>query len=136
MAQELGAGVILEENARGETEAVNLATRISLERGYDRQVVIPADLADLDAREVEELLAFELAAPSVVLVPAVGDDGTNAIMTAPPDAIPFRFGRASFAEYLLRAAELGATARVLRLKSFVLDIDTPEDLNAASLIAR
>ncbi len=124
-----GAEALVETESRGETAAVNDATRWSIERGYDRQIVIPGDMARLDTAEVERLLATVIAAPSVVLCPAVNDDGTNAIMTAPPDAVPFRFGKASFPEYLLRAAERGVSARVLRLESFVLDIDTPEDLS-------
>lgn len=130
MAEAIGAKTLLENNARGETEAVAFATQWSVDQGFQRQVVVPADLADLRAEDLTRLLAEAVPAPSVVLVPAVGDDGTNAIMTSPPDALPFRFGKASFAGYLLRAAELSVTARVLRLESFILDVDTPEDLKA------
>ena len=127
-AETAGAHALVESKSRGETAAIEEATRWSIARGYERQVVIPGDMARLDPADISALLDFRLAPPSVVLSPAVGDDGTNAIMTSPPDALPFRFGKASFPEYLLRAAELGVQARVLRLKSLVLDIDTPEDL--------
>jgi 2-phospho-L-lactate guanylyltransferase len=129
-ARSLGASTLLELKGRGETAAVVAATAWSIQHRFPRQAVIPADMARLDRAEVEELLATRVSPPGVVLCPAVGDDGTNAIMTTPPDAVPFRFGQASFPEYLIRAAERGVTARVLRLSSFVLDLDTPEDLKA------
>lgn len=127
-AREAEAETLVEKSSRGETAAIEEATRWNIARGFERQVVIPGDMARLDPTDINALLTFDLLPPSVILAPAVGDDGTNAIMTSPPDAVPFRFGKASFPEYLLRAAERGVQARVLRLPSFVLDIDTPEDL--------
>jgi 2-phospho-L-lactate guanylyltransferase len=129
-ARSAGVSTLLELKGNGETAAVQAATAWSIHHRFARQIVIPADMARLDPREVEMLIATRIPPPSVVLCPAVGDDGTNAILSSPPDAVPFRFGKASFPEYLVRAAERGVTARILRLPSFVLDLDTPEDLKS------
>lgn len=129
-ARSFGAATLLELKGNGETAAVQAATAWSIHHRFTRQIVIPADMARLDPSEVEELIAARIAPPGVILCPAVGDDGTNAVLSSPPDAVPFRFGKASFPEYLIRAAERGVTARILRLPSFVLDLDTPEDLKA------
>lgn len=129
-AQRAGAIVIPDEASAGETAAVSMAARWSADRGYARQLVVPGDMAALDAAELRRLLETRLPPPGVVFAPAVGEDGTNAILTSPPDCLPYRFGAASFPEYLARSAALGLHVRVLRLPSFLLDIDTPEDLAA------
>lgn len=131
-----GAMAIIEQESRGkkggngETAAVEFGTRWSMAEGYTRQIVVPGDMAALEAADVEAILRAPLPGAGVVLAPAVGDDGTNAIMTSPPNCLPFRFGKASFPEYLERAAALRLSVRVMRLPSFVLDIDSPEDLDS------
>lgn len=129
LAESLGATALIEEKSEGETRAIERATAWSIARGFDLQAVIPGDMARLDALEVTALLSIQLPAPSIVLCPAVGDDGTNAILTSPPDVIPFRFGARSFHDYLEKAERLDVSCTVLRLPSLVLDLDTPEDLD-------
>ncbi|MBL4889632.1 MAG: 2-phospho-L-lactate guanylyltransferase [Candidatus Lindowbacteria bacterium] len=128
LAVKHGAEVLIEENPQGETKAVEFATALSVQNGYTRQVVIPGDMAYLDIDEMEQLLATKLDSPSVVYCPAVGDDGTNAIYSTPPNAVSFRFGDRSFPDYIERAKDNNVNHEVLRLKSLVLDIDTPNDL--------
>jgi 2-phospho-L-lactate guanylyltransferase len=132
VAEAYGAAFLLEPEAAGETAAVERATRWSIDRGYRSQAVIPADMAELSEEDVRALIAAVPPGPgpSVVLCPAVGDDGTNAILAMPPDAIPYRFGARSFEGYRAAAAARGVECRVLRLPSFVLDLDTPEDVHA------
>lgn len=129
IARASNAEVLFEEEAKGETAAVNLATAWSLAHGYASQLVIPADMAALDRKEIEQLLGASLPAPSVIFCPATDDDGTNAILSTPPDAVPFRFGARSFPDYCRRAEALGVPHEVRRLRSLVLDLDTPEDLD-------
>ncbi|MGF1625522.1 MAG: 2-phospho-L-lactate guanylyltransferase [Alphaproteobacteria bacterium] len=124
------AHFLLESAGAGETAAVERATDWTLARGYRAQAVIPADMAGLAAKDVRALVEAPRPAPSVILCPAVGDDGTNAILCAPPDAIGYRFGEGSFDTYRTRAAVSGVACRVMRLQSFVLDIDTPDDARA------
>ncbi len=123
-----GVAVILEETSAGETAAVERATRWSRERRFNRQIVIPGDLPCVLAEDVDRLLSVRIDLPSVVLCPATGDDGTNAIMTTPPDVLTFRFGRKSFPEYLDQSRRIGVACEVLRLPRLVLDLDTPDDL--------
>ena len=124
------AAFLHEAAGAGETTAVERATAWTLTRGYAAQCVIPADMAELAVEDVHALVAAPRTAPSVILCPAVHDDGTNAILAAPPDAIPYRFGARSFAGYRTAAAAAGVPCRVMRLNSFVLDIDTPDDARA------
>ena len=128
IARSLGADVLFEEKATGETDAVQRATAWSLEHGYRSQLVVPADMAAIDREEMIELLALKYPAPFVVFCPATGDDGTNAILSTPPDAVPFRFGARSFPDYCQRAESLGVPYEVRQLPSLRLDLDTPDDL--------
>lgn len=127
-AKSLGLPVLLEKEAKGETHAVEAATRWSCEKGFTRQIVIPADLPCVTREDIETLMSVKMKSPSVVLCPATGDDGTNAILTSPPDALKFRFGKKSFPDYVDQARRLGIPCEVIRLPRLVLDIDTPEDV--------
>lgn len=129
-AEEEGFSVLKEERPEGETAAVRKATAWSMENGFASQVVIPGDMAELDAAEFRRLLSHDRPNPSVILCPATGDDGTNAILTTPPDALTHRFGVRSFPDYLEQARDKNIPCTVLRLESLVLDLDTPEDVRA------
>ena len=129
LAEESGATVLFEVESSGETAAVNKATRWSLDHGFRRQLVVPADMASWDRTDIERLLAMPAEQSSLVLCPATGDNGTNAVLSCPPDVVPFRFGDKSFPEYQVRARERQVLCTVLRLRSLVLDLDTPDDLD-------
>ena len=128
LARNYGASVLKEEKACGETEAVERATRWSLQEGFRSQLVIPGDLMNLTPSNLGILLNEPRLNPSLLLCPATGDDGTNAILATPPDAVPYRFGAKSFEEFRERAKERDIPCRVFRLESFILDLDTPDDL--------
>ena len=118
----------MEEQAEGETRAVEKATAWSVEKGYRSQLVVPGDMAVLGLADIAELLEHPREFPSVVLCPATDDDGTNALLCSPPDVIPYRFGEASFPEYRARARERDVPCHILRIPGFVLDLDTPDDV--------
>jgi len=130
VAEAYGAGFLHEPAAAGETRAVERATDWSLEAGFASQLVIPADMAQIEGDDLLALVNAPRESPSVILCPAVDDDGTNAILSTPPDAIGYRFGDRSFASYCARAEAAGVPFHVMRLESLVLDIDTPADVRA------
>ena len=97
-------------------------------------LVLPADLPGVSAEAIDRLV--EVAAEAiarrpdravVVLVSDRHGTGTNALLLAPPDAIPFRFGEGSRLAHAAEAAASEATyMEVDGPLSF--DVDTPEDL--------
>ena len=123
-----GFAVLREERAEGETAAVEKATAWSVAQGFRTQIVIPGDMAGLDANDIRRLISMPRPHPSLILCPATGDDGTNAIMSTPPDVVAFRFGERSFPDYRARAAAQDVPCQIVRLPSLVLDLDTPEDV--------
>jgi 2-phospho-L-lactate guanylyltransferase len=97
-------------------------------------MVLPADLPAVAASAIDQLAeAAELAAraapaaPVVALVPDRHGTGTNALLVAPPNAIPFCFGEGSRAAHAAAAKAAGAT--YLELDGpLTFDVDTLEDL--------
>ena len=111
----------------GETGAIQMATRLCVERGVAYTLVIPADIPVIKASELEQILAHAPQEGSV-LVPAADGRGTNAAFRRPADLFPLRFGNDSFKPHLAAAQATGKPCEVLRFPGIALDVDNPEDL--------
>ena len=127
-----GISVLRLERALGETDAVLRATEWSMQHQFASQLVIPGDMGALVLSDLKTLWGTPRPNPSLILCPATGDNGTNAVLSTPPDAVPYRFGRGSFHDFRKEAHQREVPCRVLRLESFVLDIDTEDDLRCLS----
>lgn len=92
-------------------------------------LVMPADLPLLDAGDVEAMIALSKPAPSVVIAPDRRNEGTNALLLAPPNVIAFDYGPGSFHRHCERARIAGAHLEVFEATSLALDLDLPEDLD-------
>jgi 2-phospho-L-lactate/phosphoenolpyruvate guanylyltransferase len=137
-AREMGAASLLQESD-GLNEALDEA-RAVVATDATAVVVLPADLPSVAAAAIDRLAeAAQLAIlaapgrPVVALVPDRHGSGTNALLVAPPDAIPFRFGDGSRAAHAAAAEAAGAT--YLELDGpLTFDLDTPDDLLEADLL--
>lgn len=89
-------------------------------------LIIHADIPTLKAAELSELIAA--GNRHAVTLAQSHDNGTNALMLSPPDAIPIRFGCNSASAHEAAAFELGRSAIRLHLPYLSRDIDTPVDL--------
>ncbi|MGH8702417.1 MAG: 5-amino-6-(D-ribitylamino)uracil--L-tyrosine 4-hydroxyphenyl transferase CofH [Burkholderiales bacterium] len=128
VAQAAGAIVIDDTENAGTTAAV-LAAAGHLERtGQNGMLVIPADVPLITPADIEAILAAHRAAPSVTLVPANHDGGTNAIACSPPQALAFAFGEASFQRHRDAARACGLFPATLNLERVGNDIDRPDDI--------
>ena len=119
--------VIPDPNNPGETGAIEMATRICVERRVDYTLVIPADIPLIEAWELEEILKHAPADGSL-LVPAGDGRGTNAAFRRPANLFPLRFGNDSFKPHLAAAQATGKPCVVLNLPGIAVDVDNPEDL--------
>jgi 2-phospho-L-lactate guanylyltransferase len=97
-------------------------------------LVLPVDLPGISASALDELVeAAERARrdeperPVVILAPDHHGTGTNALLVAPPDAIPFLFGEGSRAAHASAARAAGASYVEVQ-GPLGFDLDTPEDL--------
>jgi 2-phospho-L-lactate guanylyltransferase len=131
-ARMMGAASLLQE-----TNGLNAGldeARVAAGAEATAILVLPADLPAVAASAIDQLAeAAELAAraapegPVVALVPDRHGTGTNALLVAPPNAIPFCFGEGSRAAHAAAAQAAGAT--YLELDGpLTFDVDTPEDL--------
>ena len=131
-ARVMGAASLLQEHP-GLNEGLAEA-RAAADPEATAIMVLPADLPSVVASAIDELAeAAELAQrgapdrPVVALVPDRHGTGTNALLVAPPDAIPFRFGAGSRVAHCSAARAAGASYVELS-GPLTFDLDTPEDL--------
>lgn len=127
LATECKFEVISDPDNPGETGAIEMATRICVERGEESTLVIPADIPLIEGWELEEVLKH---APSegTVLVPAGDGRGTNAAFRRPGNLFPLRFGNDSFKPHHAAAQATGKPCVVLNLPGIAVDVDNPVDL--------
>jgi 2-phospho-L-lactate guanylyltransferase len=118
---------------RQRSQGLNLGLREAREEataaGAEALLVLPIDLPLVTPVAIATLLEplADPARPLVALVPDRHRRGTNALLTAPADAIDFAFGGDSRAAHADAAARAGA--RYVELDGpLTLDLDTPEDL--------
>lgn len=124
------------QRGTGLNEGVTQAVR-SLPGTSAAVLVIPVDLAFVSALELAQALrwvghatATDPHRPCVAVVPDRHSIGTNLLYVSPPNAITFRFGEGSRTRHAAEAARIGA--KYIELAgSLSLDLDTPEDLDAA-----
>lgn len=128
IARSFGAEVLRETVVGGYCRSVKDSALRLEELGAKRLLIIPADVPLIDPAEIAEIVLASERNPSVALVPAMADGGTNAICAFPPNVIDFRFGDQSFKAHCAAAREVGIAPRILELPGAALDIDRPADL--------
>ena len=119
--------VIPDPDNPGETGAIEMATRVCVERGEESTLVIPADIPLIESWELEEIYKRAPAEGSV-LVPAGDGRGTNAAFRRPANLFPLRFGNDSFKPHFTAAQATGRPCVVLNLPGVAVDVDDPPDL--------
>ncbi len=139
VATAAGAGAIA-QGGGGLNDGLVEGRAWAMEGGARSLLVIPGDLPAVSAAELGRIVAGVRALAGsgatnrrtaiVALVTDRGGEGTNLLLLAPPDVIPFRFGPGSRA--LHAAAARAAGAIYLELDGpLTLDLDTPDDLLVA-----
>jgi len=125
-----GADVVSEGARDGQTGAVAAAAQQLARQGKGAMLTIPGDVPLITPDEIAQIIAAHDRTPDFVIVPAHDERGSNAILCAPPDAVPLKFGDDSFVPHVAAARHAGLEPKVLRLPGLGLDIDNPADLAA------
>ncbi len=120
--------VIPDHRNISETDAIEMATQLCVERGVENTLVIPGDIPLIQAWELEKILELAPAEGSV-LVPAADHRGTNAAFRRPANLFPLRFGNDSFKPHHAAAVASGKPCIVVPLPGIALDVDNPGDLS-------
>jgi len=127
LAAEYQFEVIPDPDNPGETGAIEMATRVCVERREQSTLVIPADIPLIEPWELEEIYKHAPTEGSV-LVPAADGRGTNAAFRRPGNLFPLRFGNDSFKPHHAAAQATRKTCVVLHLPGIAVDVDNPPDL--------
>ena len=128
IAKKYGAIVLSTSQDEGQTAAVERSAEILDSRGLTSMLVIPGDVPLVTVKEIKIVLDLHEKAPSMTIVPAQDELGSNCIALSPTIAAPLRFGPNSYFPHLETARKLGLSLQTPKLPGLGLDIDTPKDL--------
>jgi len=128
LARKMGWETIVESEQSSESASVDFASRQCAAQGVDALLRVPIDLPLVEPKDIEGLFEHLGAAPAAVIVPSGDGTGTNALLRAPPELFPSRFGPNSFSLHLAEAESQGVHARIVRNPRLAQDIDEIEDL--------
>ena len=104
--------------------------RRALGQSTDALLILPGDVAWLEADDVRNMAALAMSEQdkAVVIAPDRHERGTNALLLRPPTVIDFHFGPDSAQQHAAQAKAAGITPVWYHSSSVSLDIDEPDDL--------
>jgi len=127
LATEYKFEVITDTDNPGETGAIEMATRVCVERGEESTLVIPGDVPLIEMWELEEIIK-QAHTEGTLLVPAWDGRGTNAAYRRPANLFALKFGNDSFKPHYAAAQATGKPCVILNLPGIAVDVDNPADL--------
>ena len=128
LARDLGARTVQEYGSPGLNTALRRAVEIAKSYETCGILIIPADLPQLNAEDLDKILIHRKQPPVVVIAPDRKKEGTNALLVCPPDLISFKYGPDSFKKHCQAAKEENIRLEICDIPSLELDLDEPEDL--------
>lgn len=127
-ADRQGARVITEGARDGHTGSVTAAAAFLAAENVPAVMTMPGDVPGVTSGEVEAIIAAAGESPAFIIAPAHDEQGSNAILMSPPQAVPLRFGEDSYFPHLAAAQAQGITPQILHLPGIAMDIDHPADI--------
>lgn len=110
-------------------------------RGAAALLVLHGDLPAITPAAISSLAAHSTGGPTdlgeaepsprrpyAIIVGDRREIGTNALLVAPPGALPYRFGDASFVRHQAEGAQHGIPVVIHAAPELAFDLDTPADL--------
>jgi 2-phospho-L-lactate guanylyltransferase len=128
LARYRGARTVLEDGAPHLNVALTRATMIATTYAARGVLILPADLPQISAVDIQTMIKAGQDPPAVVIAPDYRREGTNALLVNPAGLIQYDFGPNSFERHVDQAESKGAEVTVLDLPSLAHDVDLPEDL--------
>lgn len=129
-----GLRTVTETNPGDLNAALRLGAWAARANGADATLSLSCDLPFLSRNDLADMIAT--ARPNAVTIaPDRSGTGTNALLVAPVDGIPFLYGQGSFAAHSAAAAAAGLPLTILRRRGLACDIDLPSDLHSIGIAA-
>jgi 2-phospho-L-lactate guanylyltransferase len=129
MAEDADATALPQES-QGLNNALEEGRNWAISEGALSLLVLPADLPYLSAFDVRILTTMPRDERVAVISPDEADEGTNALLMRPADAMPFAFGPGSYETHQRTAKAHGLEVGIYKHTSIAHDVDTLEDLQA------
>ena len=118
----------LAESESGLNAAITQAATWANDRGAKAILIVPTDLPLITEADINAMLDLATGPQHVVIAPDRREEGTNALLIRPPDAITFAYGTSSFEAHRGQAQERSIPVAVYRSPTIALDLDVPDDL--------
>ncbi len=129
LAREFVNDVFMESAGSDHSRAVTEANEYLKKRyGAESSLMISSDVPRVTVQDIHQLID---AHARVTLVPNASDEGTNAVLTSPPNAISYHFGPGSLKKHMASAENCGISPSIVRLPNLAHDVDDPKDLEQA-----
>lgn len=118
---------VLADTGESLNAALAQAHRMLRDLGCHEVVVLPADLPQITAAEIDSLVRAGRSGGFSIAPDAAGT-GTNALCLVGTQPFQFQFGPDSQRLHLQEARRRGLTPQIVRSPGLALDIDSPADL--------
>ena len=129
VAEDLEAAALLQQS-RGLNNALEEGRNWAISQGASSLLVLPADLPYLSEFDVRMLTTLARDERAAVISPDEAEEGTNALLMRPANAMPFAFGPGSYETHRRTARERGLEVGIYKHASVSHDVDTLDDLQA------
>jgi 2-phospho-L-lactate/phosphoenolpyruvate guanylyltransferase len=118
---------VLADTGESLNAALEQAHRMLRDFGCHEVVVLPADLPQITAAEIDALVRAAHGGGFSIAADATGT-GTNALCLVSSQPFQFQFGPDSQRLHLQEAQRMGLTPQIVRLPGLAFDVDSPADL--------
>ena len=81
------------DNDQGVNTAISLADEYLSDKRYDCSVIFPQDIPIMEPSDIDNLLSFLKSSISVIVVPSLQFNGTNALVRCPTDIMETQYDR-------------------------------------------
>lgn len=128
IGKRFGAVQISDGNEKGVNHAVSLADKYLVENGFDVSVVFPQDIPLVQPQDITNLLKFQTAKTSLLVVPSRKFDGTNALVRSPVNIIETHYDEDSYKIHLTTGKSRGISTSFVLINRIMWDVDSRSDL--------
>ena len=127
LAGKYGAELLIEFEPAGLNAAVSIGVTRATAQGASAVLILPADLPFASVENIEEALRslYTLPSPLMAIAGDGEEEGTNALLLAPPDGFTFRYGPGSFRAHLAEGSD--RTVGIIDASGLRFDLDTESD---------
>ena len=116
------------DNDQGVNTAISLADKYLSDKEYDCSVIFPQDIPIMESSDIDNLLSFLKSSSSVIIVPSLQFNGTNALVRCPANIMETQYDRGSYSYQLKAAKYVTQNVSIAFIRRIMLDIDDDSDL--------